>query len=92
MAITFISLDTADYPQQSVGTRRQISLATTEATALRSKRTGNVCAGQVSLERGESHENFMGRSSELQNSGIAQSSFAPPIFHCSSHRKIYGEI
>eukprot|EP00073_Rattus_norvegicus_P051906 XP_017454290.1 PREDICTED: protein crumbs homolog 1 isoform X4 [Rattus norvegicus] len=43
---------TADYPQQSVGTRRQTSLATTEAAAPCSRRTGNVCAGQVSLESG----------------------------------------
>lgn len=44
--------DTADYPQQSVGMRRETSLATMEAAAPCSRRTGNVCAGQVSLESG----------------------------------------
>uniref|UniRef100_A0A8C0WMP7 Uncharacterized protein n=1 Tax=Castor canadensis TaxID=51338 RepID=A0A8C0WMP7_CASCN len=55
------------YPQQSVGTRRQILLVIMEAAACSSRLNSNVCAGQVLLENGESHQNFLEETFGLKN-------------------------
>jgi hypothetical protein len=60
--------------------RRETSLATMEAAAPCSRRTGNVCAGQVSLESGELHWNLMDKSSELRTDRLPRVHFLLQFF------------
>ena len=75
VTVAFFSLNTSDYPPPSVGMRRPTSLATTGATARRSREKWNVPAGQVLRGNGESQQSFTGDPSGPDNSETMRSVF-----------------